>query len=191
MLVATARGAGAPVAAHAMTAEGMRRAVLAGVETIEHGDDGTPEVFRLMRQRGVALCPTLAAGEAYATYFEGWVKGTTPAPASVVEKQASFRAALDAGVTICFGGDVGVFPHGDNVRELELMVEYGMSPLAALRAATSGNARIFHLEDRVGRIAPGMLADLVAVEGDPTRDITALRRVRVVLASGRLQMRGR
>jgi imidazolonepropionase-like amidohydrolase len=108
-----------------------------------------------------------------------------------VEKQKSFRAALDAGVSICFGGDVGVFPHGDNVRELELMVEYGMSPLAALRSATSGNARLFHLEDRVGRIASGMLADLVAVEGDPTLDITALRRVRAVLASGRLQMGGR
>jgi imidazolonepropionase-like amidohydrolase len=191
VLVATARGSGSPVAAHATTAEGMRRAVLAGVTTIEHGDAGTPEVFRLMRQRGVGYCPTVAAGEAYATYFEGWEKGKTPAPASVVEKQKSFRAALDAGVSICFGGDVGVFPHGDNVRELELMVEYGMSPLAALRSATSGNARLFHLEDRVGRIVPGMLADLVAVEGDPTRDITALRRVRVVLASGRLQMRGR
>jgi imidazolonepropionase-like amidohydrolase len=187
VLVATARGAGAPVAAHATTAEGMRRAVLAGVATIEHGDAGTPEVFRLMRQRGVGYCPTLAAGEAYATYFEGWVKGKAPPPASVVEKQRSFRAALEAGVPICFGGDVGVFRHGDNVRELELMVEYGMKPLAALRAATSGNARLFHLEEQVGRIAPGMLADLVAVEGDPTREIAALRRVRAVLASGRLQ----
>jgi imidazolonepropionase-like amidohydrolase len=185
VLVATARGAGAPVAAHATTAEGMRRAVLAGVETIEHGDAGTPEVFRLMRQRGVGYCPTLAAGEAYATYFEGWEKGKPPVPASVVEKQRSFRAALEAGVPICFGGDVGVFRHGDNVRELELMVEYGMTPLAALRAATSGNARLFHLAGQVGRIAPGLLADLVAVEGDPTREIGALRRVRAVFTSGR------
>ncbi|HYC32976.1 MAG TPA: amidohydrolase family protein [Gemmatimonadales bacterium] len=184
VLVATARGAGAPVAAHASTAEGMRRAVLAGVETIEHGDAGTPEVFRLMRRRGVGYCATLAAGEAYAAYFEGWRKGRTPPPASVVEKQRSFRAALEAGVVMCFGGDVGVFPHGENVRELELMVEYGMTPLDALRAATSGNAGLFHLDREVGRIAPGLRADLLAVDGDPTRQIAALRRVRLVVAAG-------
>ncbi len=184
LLVATARGAGRPVAAHATTPEGMRRAVLAGVETIEHGDQGTPEIFRLMRQRGVALCPTLAAGEAYATYFDGWVKGRDAPGPALAAKRASFRAALAAGVPICFGGDVGVYPHGDNVRELALMVEYGMIPLAALRAATSGNAKLFHLQTRVGRVAPGLLADLVAVEGDPTRDIAALRRVRLVLKGG-------
>jgi len=182
--VETARGAGRPVAAHASTPEGMRRAVLAGVETIEHGDDGTPEVFRLMRQRGVALCPTLAAAEAYATYFEGWRKGEQPPIAALVAKRRSFRAALDAGVTICFGGDVGVFRHGDNVRELELLVEYGMTPLAALRSATSGNAKTFHLEDRLGRVAPGLLADLVVVEGDPTKEVAALRRVQLVMKDG-------
>ncbi len=183
-LVETAQGSGRPVAAHATTEEGMRRAVMAGVETIEHGDGGTREVFRLMRRRGVALCPTLAATEAYAQYFEGWKRGSQPVPQSVIDKRASFRAALDEGVTICFGGDVGVFSHGDNVRELEAMVAGGMTPLDAARAATSGNARIFHLSDR-GRIAPGLLADLVAVKGSPTQDIGALRRIMMVMKGGR------
>ena len=183
-LVETAHGAGRMVSAHAASPEGMRRAALAGVETIEHGDEGTAEVFKLMKQRGVALCPTLAASEAYAKYFSGWVKGKAPPTGALVAKRASFRAALAAGVTICFGGDVGVFTHGDNVRELEAMVEYGMSPLAALRSATSGNARIFHLDDRLGRVAPGYLADLVAVEGDPTRSAGAVRKVRAVWKDG-------
>jgi imidazolonepropionase-like amidohydrolase len=188
-LVETAKGAGRPVAAHATTAEGMRRAVLAGVETIEHGDAGTPEVFRLMKQKGVALCPTIAASEAYAKYFDGWVKGRMPPTAELEQKRKSFKAALDAGVTICFGGDVGVFSHGDNVRELEAMVEYGMTPLAALRSATSVNARIFHLDDQLGRVSPGFLADLVAVEGDPTREIGATRRVKFVMQGGEIVKR--
>jgi imidazolonepropionase-like amidohydrolase len=183
-LVEVAKGAGRPVAAHAATVEGMRRAVLAGVETIEHGDGGTTEVFQLMRQKGVAFCPTLAASEAYAQYFDGWKKGSMPPTPDLVAKKASFQAALASGVTICFGGDVGVYRHGDNVRELEIMVEYGMTPLAAMQAATSGNARIFHRESQLGRIAPGLMADLVAVEGDPTTVIGALRKIRLVMKGG-------
>ena len=182
-IVEVTESSGRYVAAHAVTPEAMRRAVVAGIHTIEHGDQGTREVFRLMREQDVALCPTLAVGEAIAAYG-GWRKGIDPDPARITDKKTSFRLALDAGVTICFGGDVGPFPHGDNVRELELMVEYGMQAADALRAATSVNARLFGIGETVGAIRAGLRADLVAVAGNPVTDIGALRDVRLVLQGG-------
>jgi imidazolonepropionase-like amidohydrolase len=182
--VAVAHDAGRLAAAHATTAEGMRRAALAGVDTIEHGYNGTPEIFKLMASKGIALCPTIAASEAYARYFEHW-NGVEPAPESVQQNRRSFRLAMQAGVPICMGGDVGVFTHGKNWLEMEAMQRAGMPAAQVMIAATSGNARIFHLADR-GEVKPGLLADLVAVDGDPTRDVSAVEHVRFVMKGGQI-----
>jgi imidazolonepropionase-like amidohydrolase len=182
--VAVAHDAGRLAAAHATTAEGMRRAAMAGVDTIEHGYGGTPQIFKLMHDKGIALCPTIAASEAYARYFQGW-NGEEPAPESVQENRRSFAMAMKAGVPICMGGDVGVFAHGKNWLEMEAMQRAGMPAPQVMIAATSGNARIFHLADR-GQVKPGLLADLVAVDGDPTRDVSAVEHVRMVMKGGQI-----
>jgi imidazolonepropionase-like amidohydrolase len=177
LAVETAKSAGVPIAVHSNTAEGMRRAALAGVETIEHGGEGTPEVFKLMVEHHVALCPTITAGAG------PWPPANPDAPANQ-RKRASFKAALDAGVTIINGSDVGTFPHGENARELDAMVAYGMAPAAALKSATSVAARVLHMENQIGWLKPGLYADLAAFDGDPTRDIAALHRVKFVMKGG-------
>jgi imidazolonepropionase-like amidohydrolase len=176
LAVEIAKNAGVPVAVHTSTPEGMRRAILAGAETIEHGNEGTPEIYRLMAEHHVALCPTLAAGGG----GRGG-RGGQESPARA-RRRESFKAALDAGVTILSGSDVGTFPHGDNARELEAMVEFGMTPLNTLKAATSTAGQVLHMD--IGEVKAGMLADLIAVDGDPTHDISAIRRVKFVMKGG-------
>ncbi|HTD41311.1 MAG TPA: amidohydrolase family protein [Mucilaginibacter sp.] len=180
--VQVAKSSGRTVAVHSETSEGMQRAIAAGVTTIEHGDGGTPELFKMMKDKGIALCPTLAATEAYSIYFHGWKKGDRDND-QIRRKKYIFNEAIKAGITICMGGDVGVFAHGDNAREMILMVEYGMKPLDVLRSATSVNALVFRMNS-VGSIKAGYLADLVAVDGNPSEDIKAVKHVKLVMKDG-------
>ncbi|MCC1483917.1 amidohydrolase family protein [Winogradskyella immobilis] len=182
LMVEAAESAGSYAVAHASTPEGMRRAILGGVETIEHGDGATAEILQLMKKNKVALCATVAAGDAILQY-NGWNKGKDPEPDRIIQKKESFKLAMESGVDIVFGGDVGVFPHGENYKELELMIDYGMKPIRALQSATSVNARVFHL-DNLGNIKKGFLADIIAVDDNPIKDIKAMRNVSFVMKDG-------
>lgn len=181
-MVETANSAGKLVFAHASTPEGMLRAINGGVKTIEHGDGGTIEIFKLMKKKGIGFCPTLAAGHAINQY-RGWNKNSDPEPKSIMQKRKTFKIALDSGVQIVFGGDVGVFTHGENYREMELMVDYGMKPLDVLKSATSANADIFQLND-LGQLKKGFVADIIAVSGNPLEQISMMKNVSFVMKDG-------
>nr|MCU0397835.1 amidohydrolase family protein [Cyclobacteriaceae bacterium] len=177
------RSSGRYLVCHAKSKEAMRRAILAGAETIEHGDYLDEEIAQLMKQHNVTYYATLGAVDAIQQY-RGWKKGKDPEPALVQQKKKSFKIALDAGVTIGMGGDVGVYHHGENVYEMELMQEYGMKPIDILKAATTINAKALHMEHEIGAIKPGLLADLVVINGDPSKSVSELRKVVFVLKNG-------
>ena len=157
LAVETADSAGVPVAVHTSTAEGMRRATLANVATIEHGNEGTPEIFKLMAEHHVAWCPTITAGAG------PWPPADPQLARQPAQEARSSRPRLDAGVTIINGSDVGTFPHGDNAREIEAMVAYGMPIVGALKSATSVAAKVLRMENQIGAVKPGLFADLVAL----------------------------
>ena len=177
------RSSGRYLVCHAKSKEGMKRAILAGAETIEHGDYLDEEIAQLMKEHHVTFYPTLAAVDAIQQY-RGWKKGKDEDTPAIKLKKKSFKIALEAGVTIGMGGDVGVFHHGDNVYEMELLVAYGMKALDVLKAATIVNAQALHMENEIGRVKPGLKADLVIVEGDPSKNISDLRKVKWVMKNG-------
>jgi imidazolonepropionase-like amidohydrolase len=183
LAVEVAKSSGRQVAVHATSAEGMRRAIFAGVSTIEHGTEGTLELFKMMKEKGIAYCPTLSADEAISMY-RGWKKAIDPEPENIKAKRKTFRLAMESGVTICMGGDVGVFAHGDNAREMETMASYGMKNLDVLKCATSVNADVFNMDTKIGRIKKGLFADIIAVEGDPLHNVSQVRKIKLVMKDG-------
>jgi imidazolonepropionase-like amidohydrolase len=187
-VVATAKDYGMTVAVHAHGSEGMKRAVLAGVDSIEHGTYMTDEIIELMKERGTFWVPTNMAGEWVAKkaaepgYFPEIVRPKAAAIGPAI--QETFRKAHAAGVKIAFGTDSGVSPHGENAREFELMVAGGMPPMKAIQSATLVASQLLRIEDKLGTLEETKLADVIAVKGNPLDDIKAMHDVVFVMKDG-------
>lgn len=187
-IVATARDYGMRVAVHAHGKEGMVRAIKAGVDSIEHGTYMDDEVFALMREHNTYYVPTITAGRSVAerAEIEGYFPPMVAAKARTIGPliQGTFGRAYAAGVKIAFGTDAGVFDHGENAREFVYMVEAGMPPLEAIRAATRNAATLLGAENDLGTIEVGKLADIVGVQGNPLTNIELLREMQLVMKDG-------
>lgn len=187
-IVEAAKDYGFHTAAHAHGAEGMKRAVLAGITTIEHGTLMTDEVMDLMKQKGTYHVPTIIAGRSAAEYarIPGYYHPlVVPKAIEIGSKiQENFAKAYKKGVKMAFGTDAGVFPHGENAREFGYMVEGGMPAIEALLCAMQNNANILGMGDKIGSLEKGKLADIVAVDGDPTKDIKTMTAVKFVMKDG-------
>ncbi len=187
-IVATARDYGMPVATHAHGADGMKRAIRAGVQTIEHGTYLDDEAIALMKKNGTWLVATISAGKFVADKAKerGFFPEIIRIKAAAIgpQVQATFARAYKAGVKIAFGTDQGVAPHGDNAKEFQYMVEAGMPPLEAIRAATLNGATVMGMDAQIGSIEAGKLADIVAVPGDPIKDIAAMTKMAFVMKDG-------
>jgi imidazolonepropionase-like amidohydrolase len=188
MIVSTAKDYGFKVAAHAHGAEGMKRAVLAGVSSIEHGTYMTDEIMELMKQHGTYLVPTIIAGKSSAdsSKIPGYYPEIVRAKAAVVGTyiQATFAKAYKAGVKIAFGTDAGVYAHGKNWMEFVYMTEAGMPILECIKSATVNAADLLGVSDILGSIEKGKYADIIAVDGDPTKDVQVMGRVSFVMKNG-------
>lgn len=187
-IVSTAKDYGFRVAAHAHGAEGIKRALRAGVDSIEHGTLMDDEAIALFKKHGAWYVPTISAGRYVADkakipgYYSALVQPKAAAIGPLI--QATFGRAYRAGVKIAFGTDAAVYPHGDNAKEFAYMVEAGMPPLEAIRSATLGAASLLDQSDQLGSVEPGFAADIVAVSGDPLRDISVLQQVKFVMKAG-------
>jgi imidazolonepropionase-like amidohydrolase len=189
-LVAAANDYGFSVAAHAHGKEGMKRAVAAGVTSIEHGTYMDDEIIQLMKQKGTWYVPTITAGKFVAekAAVDGYFPEVVRPKAAAVgpQIQQTFALAYKGGVKIAFGTDMGVAPHGENAQEFAYMVEAGMPPLEAIRSATVYSAEMLRASAELGSIAAGKYADIIAVSGDPLQDVNVLRQVNFVMKDGQV-----